>query len=104
MPFTPLTLSGLLALQIASAAPSCPDLPPPNVPPPGGKHYYVAPGGVVGTCSEVRPCRELESAIPMLRPGDTVHLADGVYKGFVITGLKGTQEKPILLVADGKQV
>ena len=49
---------------------------------------------------------ELQNAIADIRPGDTIILADGNYKGFSIIGVKATEENPIHIKAQnyGKAV
>jgi len=64
---------------------------------------YVAPTGsdAGGNGSAARPYREIRKALERVRPGDTVLVADGQYRGFTLTNAKATREKPITLRAQG---
>lgn len=70
--------------------------------PPGGRKLYVAPDGVdAGACDEQAPCRQIAQAAAQLQPGDSVLVADGLYKRFTIKGVKGTLQWPIAVFATG---
>ena len=65
--------------------------------------YFVSPAGRdTNPCSAALPCREIGRALELVTPGDTVHVADGVYAGFELSGLQGKPDSPITIKADGK--
>jgi len=77
------------------------DAPPPSHPrPTRGAQFYVAPGGrAEGDGSKGRPW-DLASALSKqskAKPGDTVWMRGGVYKGSFKSRLNGTAERPILV-------
>jgi Right handed beta helix region len=70
--------------------------------PPAGRKLYVAPDGAdAGACDEAAPCRQIAQAVAHLQPGDSVLVADGLYKRFTIKGMKATQDRPITIFATG---
>lgn len=70
---------------------------------PGGADWYV--DAVIGDDSASgqsinTPFATLGKAISLVGPGDTVHIAPGVYAGAAMTNLAGAATKPIRLVAE----
>ncbi len=74
-------------------------------PPSGGRRFYVSPeGNDVNPCTEQAPCRELKRGIKLATaPGDVLIVADGEYRGFAISDLRGEPDKPITIFAKGKR-
>lgn len=94
-------LSPSASASSSSEAPSSPSSPVPSAPG-QGKQVAVAPNGDddgKGTLDD--PWRTLEQALPSLRAGDTLVVADGTYDE-QLTDLdlhQGTRERPIHVVA-----
>ena len=84
-----------LALVAQAIAPVAPPVEP--------GVFYVAENGVdTHEGSREHPCREIKALLSMLKPGNTIRVADGLYHGFEITDLRGTPEKPITIQAVGR--
>ncbi len=66
--------------------------------------YWVAPGGRDGGRGQKSaPWSTLQYAASQVRPGDTVHVVDGDYKGFY-TEHGGTPDAQIVFLAEGDKV
>jgi hypothetical protein len=55
----------------------------------------------VNFCSPSLPCREIRRALELVGPGDTILVADGIYKGFDVEDLHGLAGSPITIKAQG---
>ncbi|HEY1048731.1 MAG TPA: right-handed parallel beta-helix repeat-containing protein [Prosthecobacter sp.] len=67
--------------------------------------FYVAPEGKdtqAGTSAA--PFREIRKALTVIAPGDTVHVADGSYKGFDAVGLGSATTTTTLVAPGGKAI
>lgn len=64
---------------------------------------HVSPAGndATGDGSQARPYREIRRAIEKARPGDTVLVADGRYRGFNVFGVGATADRPLTIRAQG---
>jgi len=92
---------GATATADTSAADEPAEPPPPSHPrAPRGAQFYAAPDGKAdGDGSKARPW-DLAGALAgqaKLKPGDTLWLRGGVYKGIFKCKLAGTADKPILV-------
>lgn len=68
-----------------------------------GKDYFVGPSGQsTNKGTKASPFREIRAALAVVRPGDTVHVADGEYMGFTAKKL-GALSAPITIRATGKK-
>ena len=64
---------------------------------------YVSPtGNDAASGMQTQPLREIRKALEHAKPGDSVLVADGQYKGFTLSNVKGAQGKPITVKALGK--
>ena len=69
---------------------------------PTGASYYVSPSGSdTNPCSAANPCREIRQALTLVHPGDIVHVADGLYRGFTAESIIGSAVSPIMIRAQG---
>lgn len=69
-------------------------------------HYYVAPGGsdtAAGTRADA-PFATLQKALDMAQPGDTIHLAKGVYPHPAATKRPGQAQAPITITGSSDAV
>ena len=55
-----------------------------------------------GNGSAAAPYREIRQAVAAVRPGDTILIADGDYKGFEVRDLHASSNAPIVLRAAGR--
>ncbi len=62
---------------------------------PAGRQLYVAPGGGGGTGSQANPFKGLQAAADAAQPGDTFHVAGGIYAPFQLLA-SGTPGHPIV--------
>ncbi len=72
-----------------------------------GADYYVSPkGDDGGSGAAAAPFRTIQKAADVVQPGDTVHLAAGVYDGRAVMKTSGTADRPIVFrgPADGEAV
>jgi hypothetical protein len=68
-----------------------------------GNVYYVGPDGSdYGTGSLSHPWATIQRSDRFAKPGDTVIVLDGTYKGDISLASSGTQEKPIVYRAQNK--
>ncbi|GMV80758.1 MAG: hypothetical protein AMXMBFR7_19420 [Planctomycetota bacterium] len=64
--------------------------------------WYVSPSGTAGgTGTSGSPFRQIRQALPVVGPGDTVHVADGSYLGFTMEDIDGGNGAPITIKATG---
>jgi Right handed beta helix region/Protein of unknown function (DUF1565) len=77
-----------------------PRAPSPSRPPPRGPKRYVSPtGDDAGPGSRARPWRTLQHAAAMVRPGLTVRVAPGHYRGPLTIRRGGTAKRPVRFVS-----
>lgn len=70
-----------------------------------GADYYVSPAGKdTQNGSSGAPFREIRKALTVIAPGDTVHVADGSYKGFDAVGLGSAATTTTLVAPGGKAI
>ena len=68
-----------------------------------GTAWYVSPAGNdVNGCSQASPCRQISKALTLVRPGDTILVADGTYNAFTVDSVNGTATNPIAIAALGQ--
>jgi len=68
-----------------------------------GRQFYVAPGGSDSADgSALHPWATIQKAANMVAPGDTVHVAPGIYTGNITTSTAGTASAPITFISDVK--
>ncbi len=67
--------------------------------------YYVARHAFASSDSnpgtEARPLLTIQRAVDMARPGDSIHVKEGIYRGAITMGVSGTEAAPITLMAYG---
>lgn len=102
-PVAPAAKAAATSLPIAAAvAPSW--VPAVGTLPTGATYYVTGTAAAGGNGTPAKPWREIRQAIPHLKPGDAVMVADGQYQGFTINGLHGTATAPIAFTAVGDKV
>ncbi|MBZ5591474.1 MAG: right-handed parallel beta-helix repeat-containing protein [Acidobacteriia bacterium] len=68
-----------------------------------GTPWYVSPAGNdANACSQASPCRQITKTLTLVRPGDTIFVADGNYNAFTVDSLNGTATNPIVISAQGQ--
>jgi len=68
-----------------------------------GTPWYVSPAGNdANACSQASPCRQITKALTLVRPGDTILMADGTYNAFTVDSLNATATNPIVITALGQ--
>lgn len=71
---------------------------------PGGQAYYVSTTGYDGGCTgygtQSNPWATITFAATCISPGDTVHVAPGIYNGFIDIEVSGTANARIRFVSD----
>ena len=69
----------------------------------GAKDWYVSPAGsdAGDGASAGQAFREIRKSLVVVKPGDTVHVADGTYLGFTAERIEGAADRPISIRATG---
>jgi hypothetical protein len=91
-------LAALLACGGGQRPPETPREPPPSPPPSSGAVWYVSPHGSPGNDGSVDRPLDLATALAAgspARPGDTIWLRGGVYRGGFASRLHGAPGAPI---------
>jgi hypothetical protein len=65
-----------------------------------GTTYYVSPNGSdTNAGTQTSPFRQIRAAVAVVKPGDTVLVADGSYLGFDVNTINGVAGQPITIQA-----
>jgi hypothetical protein len=99
-----------LALSLAACSAAAPDHPPVHAAPPASAppvdpspRRFVSPAGDdAAACTEAAPCRTIDHALQGAAPGTTVIVSEGHYPPFVLRDLHGTAERPLTVLAPGR--
>lgn len=74
---------------------------PPQKAQAAGTHYYVSPDGNDNNSgTQSSPFKTINKAISVVGPGDTVHVAPGVYEEYINITVSGTASQRIRFVSD----
>lgn len=68
------------------------------------KLYVSLRGSWTEGCTQKSPCREIERALSLAVPGDTIIIADEEFPGFDIPGFRASASKPLTITGPGRRV